>query len=393
MMTTVEEIEFRLFELQELIHANTENTLLEDKLHEIDDIVDDKTPIELVNEIEQLRFDLNDKNWLIIYQSTSNQCKFMLNSLDKSYNYTKDLLNDQSDFKNIYNSFKIKLNYYTPSIQRVLNTLTKYICQHSNGHCLRDHADLQRRWKELDNQLLDLDFKLQRMQDVNSLSNNLQLLNIDSTPSKSPSSRPSSSLSFTSKLPRPSTPSSRSYSPTPSNPSTPSRIPRTKRSSSHLFADIGSRNLMTPEPQLRATARPFWGASNEPIPRSRRIVSGRSSNISTSTINDLATYHPNSKDPLDIQVAKIYNENGLGIGIERIDPPLAKKPAPDASSNIQAQYAFETTHNRKVVVCKLLELKATRKAQLNGEPNRQKVMVRVGGGWKDLKSYLIERQQ
>ena len=126
------------------------------------------------------------------------------------------------------------------------------------------------------------------------------------------------------------------------------------------------------------------------------MVSSRSSNLSNSTSSryeDSGNYTPNSIDPLDVQVGKIYNEHGLGIGIERIDPPLTRKPHPEAVSNMEAQYAFETSHNRKIVNCKLLEIKATRRGQINGEGDRKKVMVRVGGGWKDLNNYLVERQQ
>ncbi|TIB37363.1 hypothetical protein E3P86_02210 [Wallemia ichthyophaga] len=404
-------IELKLFEVQELRHTDRPYDF---KLQEIDEIIESTNESDqsnefgdIIDEINQLRSHSKDKNWQIIYKSTSNQAKFMMNSLDKSFNFVEQLLDkpNSPQFDEIYSSFKVKCNYYIPSIQRVLNILSKSITQgfNINGDCLRDHADLQQRWKTLDNKLEEIDSKLIQIKhsnDFDILNDKLALLNLQ-TPSK-PQSRPSSRLSHSrppSRLPRPSTPS-RPYSPTPSipsNSSTPSRIPRSSRSSSLLSADIGrGRNLLTPEPTLRANARPFWGASNSPIPRSRRVVSGRSSILSSSTSSkneDSGNYLPNSIDPLDVQVGIIYNDHGLGIGIQRIDPPLSRRPRPETVSNMQAQYAFETPHNRKVVNCKLLEVKATRRAQLNGEGDRKKVMVRVGGGWKDLSHYLIERQQ
>ena len=92
-----------------------------------------------------------------------------------------------------------------------------------------------------------------------------------------------------------------------------------------------------------------------------------------------------------MQVAKIYNEHGLGIGIERIDPPLNSKKFKIDNNDNKAAYAFNTANNRKVVICRLLEL--TRKTHNKNVIDKKKVMVRVGGGWKELSSYLFERQQ
>ncbi|TFK29706.1 hypothetical protein FA15DRAFT_663874 [Coprinopsis marcescibilis] len=106
----------------------------------------------------------------------------------------------------------------------------------------------------------------------------------------------------------------------------------------------------------------------------------------------------NSKDPLDVEVARIVNSIPHGLVIERVDPPLKK--APRDGEEVKAQYAFSNALGRKVVTLRLTTLTRATKAgagEGDGKPKvtmvtSKKVMCRVGGGWQDLNLYILNRQ-
>ncbi|CAG8707252.1 26233_t:CDS:2 [Dentiscutata erythropus] len=88
---------------------------------------------------------------------------------------------------------------------------------------------------------------------------------------------------------------------------------------------------------------------------------------SMSVINDRnSNYIPLKNDPLDIEVAKIVNSLPLNIKVER---------APGGGG----KYYFG--REKKVFSCKLVNYAAS---------NRNKVIVRVGGGSQDLDMFLLE---
>lgn len=96
-------------------------------------------------------------------------------------------------------------------------------------------------------------------------------------------------------------------------------------------------------------------------------------------------YFPvSTRDPLDMLVAEVANEIEHGLVIERLDPPL--KTIPKENEEIKAQYAFSNHLSRKVVTCRLLTMSRS------GGVKQQKVMCRVGGGWQDLRDYIVSRQ-
>ncbi|VDC03508.1 unnamed protein product [Peniophora sp. CBMAI 1063] len=91
----------------------------------------------------------------------------------------------------------------------------------------------------------------------------------------------------------------------------------------------------------------------------------------------------NPRDPLDAEVAAIVNSVAHTLLVERVDPPLRNSQLPKEGEEQQAQYAFSSSLARKVVTCRLTTLSRP------GSTATKKVMVRVGGGWKDLQMYML----
>ncbi|CAH1764009.1 9451_t:CDS:2 [Entrophospora sp. SA101] len=81
-------------------------------------------------------------------------------------------------------------------------------------------------------------------------------------------------------------------------------------------------------------------------------------------------YIPLKSDPLDVEVAKVVNSSPLTVKVERVSTGGGKY-----------YFGNETLgRDRKVHLCKLV----------NFASGRNKVMVRVGGGWKDLDMFLLD---
>jgi len=163
----------------------------------------------------------------------------------------------------------------------------------------------------------------------------------------------------------------------------------------------------TPEIVVKARAgqMPFYGAAarprhapssfrdgSQPLPRIPPSNSRPSSRTGTHDRsftpsleqNPVPQYVPAStKDPLDVEVARVVNGIAHGFLIERIDPPLKTPPPPGAEN--KAQYAISNALGKKVVSCRLVVINRS-------DTQTRKVMCRVGGGWLDLQMYLLNRQ-
>ena len=98
-----------------------------------------------------------------------------------------------------------------------------------------------------------------------------------------------------------------------------------------------------------------------------------------------------SKDPLDLEVARVVNSIPHAFLIERVDPPL--RTAPKEGEEVRAQYAVSSPLSRKVITCKLTTLTRLSARGSGQEPTTtKKVMCRVGGGWQDLQVYIQNHQ-
>ena len=98
-----------------------------------------------------------------------------------------------------------------------------------------------------------------------------------------------------------------------------------------------------------------------------------------------------SKDPLDLEVARVVNSIPHALLVERVDPPL--RTAPKEGDEVRAQYAVSSPLSRKVITCKLTTLTRLSARGSGQEPTMtKKVMCRVGGGWQDLHVYIQNHQ-
>jgi hypothetical protein len=97
---------------------------------------------------------------------------------------------------------------------------------------------------------------------------------------------------------------------------------------------------------------------------------------------------PNARDPLDVEFANVANMIGHAFLIERVDAPL--RAAPKSGEEIRAQYAFSNALGRKLVTCKLTTM--TRNGSGGAGVESRKVLCRVGGGWQDLRTFLLSKQ-
>lgn len=98
-----------------------------------------------------------------------------------------------------------------------------------------------------------------------------------------------------------------------------------------------------------------------------------------------------SKDPLDLEVARVVNSIPHTLLIERVDPPL--RVAPKGGDEVRAQYALSSPFSRKVITCKLTTLtRLGAKGSGQELTTTKKVMCRVGGGWQNLQVYIQNHQ-
>ncbi|KAI8975039.1 hypothetical protein BDF20DRAFT_583352 [Mycotypha africana] len=133
--------------------------------------------------------------------------------------------------------------------------------------------------------------------------------------------------------------------------------------------------------------------------------SSSSSNGSNSDYSSHYHYQPDSKDPLDKEIAKILNASPVTIECQRVGP--TKHPGKYYFGNDAATVLDTVTggvgkgvSRKKMYTCKLMtyENRGRRAVERVDRNNRQqqqqaksnKVLVRVGGGWQDLEFFLLE---
>ncbi|KAG9000754.1 hypothetical protein FRB95_009505 [Tulasnella sp. JGI-2019a] len=94
-------------------------------------------------------------------------------------------------------------------------------------------------------------------------------------------------------------------------------------------------------------------------------------------------YLPTSvHDPLDNEVARIANSVSHGMTLTRVDPPLRSPPR--LGEEVKAQYTISNTLGQRTLAFRLITIQ-------RGTGQTRKVMCRVGGGWMDLSTYLLNR--
>ena len=150
----------------------------------------------------------------------------------------------------------------------------------------------------------------------------------------------------------------------------------------------------TPRPGMNTLPPSSFRDGMSPRPPAMHSRPGSRAGVHTAGVDgqNSHTYLPgSSKDPLDLEVARVVNSIPHALLIERVDPPL--KAAPKEGNEMRAQYALSSPLSRKVITCKLTTLTRPSARGSGQEPTTtKKVMCRVGGGWQDLKVYIQNHQ-
>lgn len=93
------------------------------------------------------------------------------------------------------------------------------------------------------------------------------------------------------------------------------------------------------------------------------------------TASTATSYRPDPKDPLDKQVALIVNRSPIPIQCSK------KAGTADGRYYFGNELTPSLGGGKKIYTCKLMTYENS---------GRNKVLIRVGGGWQDLEIFLLE---
>ncbi|KAF8582744.1 hypothetical protein K439DRAFT_1635016 [Ramaria rubella] len=246
-------------------------------------------------EAEVLREELKEDKWLTVFRSVSEQADGMMKSLEKAVTQCQDFIwqvnkprqNDGAllpsnnpsvyesnpisveAFTSIHNAFESKKKYYMPSVTKILSVVDKGVRDRvtKNGECLRLHAEMRGRWRNLRERINRIDTEMEGV--------HRRLVNRDSDRSEIESTvSRTTSKSGNGFLDTPSPPRSRA-------PSTNSTLSRSISPFRKFAARLTGPGRSTPTP--KSVRMP----STEPVPslRERASVFFRSGHKTTQSIS------------------------------------------------------------------------------------------------------------
>lgn len=160
--------------------------------------------------------------------------------------------------------------------------------------------------------------------------------------------------------------STRSMTPNARRCGTPSMIPRPK---------TPTASSLIPRPKT-----PSYRSGSPRVLQSPRVGSPMIKQSSSPQQQQSGKYRPNVKDPLDKEIGFIINSSPVPIQCQK------------AAGQQEGKYYFgnELTPSlgggKKIYTCKLMTYDNNR----TQSPKRNKVLIRVGGGWQDLEIFLLE---
>ncbi|CAO3678583.1 unnamed protein product [Rhizopus microsporus] len=164
---------------------------------------------------------------------------------------------------------------------------------------------------------------------------------------------------------------------------TPSLIPRPKTPKEMSRAT--SPMIPQPKPTVKTIKLPpvpplpKYVTDNPSVIRRKQsmpVLRHKTSNIEISVHED-CMYHPDPKDPLDVEVAQIMNASPITIRCQRAEP---------GKYYFGNELSLSSMGGKKLYTCKLM----TYTNRKGGQFKNNKVLIRVGGGWQDLEFFLLE---
>lgn len=266
----------------------------------------------LEKDAEALRKELGEDRWVLVFRGAGRQAQKMYESVQRSLERVKEAfdtgmhLTNQPMMSKKLESYEAKKTHYGPAIERVLSIIEKGVKDRLtvNGEILRLHTEMQAKWKDLKEEMVDVDAVVEELyskgqQLRDSVSS---ILSNDRSPfgsgHETPQSSPPSSVIMTgrnapptarsksrqagtpgSQLPKP--PASRRQSTVPASALTVTRkaAPSNPRMST-IFATTPvktdyrerpgtttpstSRSAQPPRPSSKLDNRPRWNATFSP---------------------------------------------------------------------------------------------------------------------------------
>ncbi|KAI8147726.1 hypothetical protein BJV82DRAFT_574925 [Fennellomyces sp. T-0311] len=205
-------------------------------------------------------------------------------------------------------------------------------------------------------------------------------------------------------IPRPKTPS-RAASPTPrprssmahnppkSQPQQPSgeqqrRILRKKQSMPALMHRSGTPqarllHARTPSPQYghRRGSNQTFSDEDDDYDSNDFLTPSLPWRKQQAPVEEHPAYKPDPKDPLDVEVANIVNASPIAIKCQ-------KGPNGSGRYYFGSELSPSVGGGKKLYTCKLMSYTGGRRRHTE-KAARNKVLVRVGGGWQDLELFLL----
>lgn len=119
----------------------------------------------LEKDAEALRKELGEDRWVLVFRGAGRQAQKMYESVQRSLERVKEAfdtgmhLTNQPMMSKKLESYEAKKTHYGPAIERVLSIIEKGVKDRLtvNGEILRLHTEMQAKWKDLKEEMVDVD--------------------------------------------------------------------------------------------------------------------------------------------------------------------------------------------------------------------------------------------
>ncbi|KAI7851199.1 hypothetical protein BDC45DRAFT_445832 [Circinella umbellata] len=396
-------------------------------------------------EIDDLKEELKEDRWLVVFRQVADQVDVMIDGLDKTvtqcYTIIDQVLSSPSSssttmsssssppvdlkkFRSVEKNFEAKYKYYTPSIGKMLGMLGNGIVSRvaRNNGTNKRHSAMMQRWTTLKSSM-----DMLRNKDLPETDRMLtEGISMAYARDMRPSASESSSTDYLHNTRRTMTPmgtstnnnnhESRSFatrkSRVPNNSRdndkdqeaswmkpTKSTLMRTARKTQSVDQNLHQQQQnnrpKTPTsapPQRSKTPTPSYTprkSTTPNIPNRPKSSLGRQQQQQQLFVpeyddndNNDQMYIPNPKDPLDREVARIVNASPISV-------KCSKGPLGGGRYFFGNELNPSVGGGRKLYTCKLMTYENNNNSQRRSKPAQNKVLIRIGGGFEDLELFLL----
>ncbi|KAI6359945.1 hypothetical protein MCOR25_006887 [Pyricularia grisea] len=125
----------------------------------------------LEKDAENLRKELGEDRWILVFRGAARQAQKMYESVERSVSKIKECVDAGLNLTNPalmgkkIESYEAKKTHYSPAIERVLSIIDRGIKDRLtvNGEIVRLHTELQTKWDELRDRMRDMDLTLDEL--------------------------------------------------------------------------------------------------------------------------------------------------------------------------------------------------------------------------------------